>query len=634
MKKAILLAALCVMTFSTQVFSQIAAKAKTIQLDENGKIEIAIGDIAISDENGNNLDHATFAFTGTPTLSGSVSDAKISIINEKLVYDLTEVAKSVEAFADEITYKIKDSTNEATGTIHVTINHKNDIAPVANNDVVTAYVGVTISIITLTDNDTDADVVPNGYTAVIEIGSIVNQPSNSKITVVKIDDKAVEIKIDPDYDPDVDGYTVEFTYNIQDPTDYDADVNTSANVGTVTINIERMPDDVPIPVSDVIIVNEGTSASALWTGIASLIANDKASKNGSVVDEAQLVSGAARGTITVNSDGTFEYTDNGNEFPFDDGFMYKVKAANGQWSVIDTYVRVIINPLNDNKPVLTEKHEKANAETTYHFTVIDETDTDIDYGTMLKLSSVSSPDPNAEVSIVNDSTISFRYNQDFDALATVVVNYEVKDSVDYIHHYNNGGVLDSKPYNDYTLTAGSLTVVPNSNDATLASLTVSEGTLTPTFSSEITQYDVNLSSSIRSISITAINNDIMNAIITGNVTDYPLSANDTTFVVTVTAEDGITKKEYKINLIIDNGLSIVETQQGSMKLFPNPVNDVLHIRSSSPIEQVGIYTIIGETIKQYAYPVEEINMSNLTQGIYLIEVKTEAGKTKQKILKE
>lgn len=439
---------------------------KNVELFENSKIEIAIGDIAITDadDKGGNPAHYTHTFVdGSWVLSGNVTGAKVSIVNGKLVYDLTGVAKSVEIFSDVITYKIKDSKNEAEGKIIVTIKHKNDIAPVANDDVVTAYVGVTTSDTTLTSNDTDADVIPIGKKAEIQINDIVSQPSNSKITVTKIDAKTVSITIASDYDPDVDGYTATFTYNIQDPTDYDTDVNISANVGTVTINIERMPDDVPIPVSDTIIVNEGESVSNLWNGIASLIANDKASKNGSVVDEAQLVSGAARGTITVNSDGTFEYTDNGNEFPFSDGFTYKVKAANGNWSVIDAYVVVIVNPLNDNAPTLTEKHESVNAKATHNFVVINETDTDIDYVMILKLANSYSDDLNAEVLVVGDSTISFKYNKDVDVETEVKVYYDVKDSVDYKHYYNNSGVFDSTSYNDFTSTKCSLivTIIPN-----------------------------------------------------------------------------------------------------------------------------------------------------------------------------
>jgi hypothetical protein len=86
------------------------------------------------------------------------------------------------------------------------------------------------------------------------------------------------------------------------------------------------------------------------------------------------------------------------------------------------------------------------------------------------------------------------------------------------------------------------------NDATLSYLTVSESTLTPAFSSSITQYSINVCPDIISISITATANDI-NASFIGNITDYSLPATDTTFIINVIAEDGITIEDYKIDIL-------------------------------------------------------------------------------------
>ncbi len=85
-----------------------------------------------------------------------------------------------------------------------------------------------------------------------------------------------------------------------------------------------------------------------------------------------------------------------------------------------------------------------------------------------------------------------------------------------------------------------------SNDATLSGITVDNIAVT-NFDSANTTYDLGLTTK-SSIEINAITND-PNAAVSGDISAQDLSIGQNTFILTVTAEDGTTTKDYIINII-------------------------------------------------------------------------------------
>lgn len=88
---------------------------------------------------------------------------------------------------------------------------------------------------------------------------------------------------------------------------------------------------------------------------------------------------------------------------------------------------------------------------------------------------------------------------------------------------------------------------PKSNEAWLTSLTVSQGTMTPEFSSEVMEYTVVVKDTINSVRITANSSAGSTKTGTGYI-NLNMGANEVN--ITVTAEDGVTKNTYKLNLIL------------------------------------------------------------------------------------
>jgi hypothetical protein len=74
---------------------------------------------------------------------------------------------------------------------------------------------------------------------------------------------------------------------------------------------------------------------------------------------------------------------------------------------------------------------------------------------------------------------------------------------------------------------------------------------------------------------------------------------------------------------------IEESKMEQLKLFPNPVSDLLHIKNIDRISDIKIYNQIGEEVKCEMH-YNQIDVSTLQSGIYFILMK---GESDNKVLK-
>ena len=71
----------------------------------------------------------------------------------------------------------------------------------------------------------------------------------------------------------------------------------------------------------------------------------------------------------------------------------------------------------------------------------------------------------------------------------------------------------------------------------------------------------------------------------------------------------------------------------AVTIYLNPVQQTLHLKSAEVIEQVTIYDISGRMLLQKTNPEQSIEVGNLSNGIYIIKVKTISGISTQKMIK-
>ncbi|MDR2010626.1 MAG: leucine-rich repeat protein [Bacteroidales bacterium] len=170
-----------------------------------------------------------------------------------------------------------------------------------------------------------------------------------------------------------------------------------------------------------------------------------------------------------------------------------------------------------------------------------------------------------------------------------------------------------------------------STNAYLSDLTVSEGILAPAFDSETTNYTVNVANNISEIEIIATTSDI-NAELSGHTETQTLEYGENPFVITVTAEDGVTFKDYNIK-VIRNSVEIMEIlyDNADFYIYPNPVKDILNLNLENYHGEVTVQisNTLGIIIFEQKFAggnIHTISLEDLPKGIYVVSINEKSNK--------
>lgn len=69
-------------------------------------------------------------------------------------------------------------------------------------------------------------------------------------------------------------------------------------------------------------------------------------------------------------------------------------------------------------------------------------------------------------------------------------------------------------------------------------------------------------------------------------------------------------------------LNIEESLETIINLYPNPVSDVLQIKTNEPIQQLILYNFLGqEVFRQEKENIKEVNVTKLQNGVYILSLK-------------
>jgi len=160
-----------------------------------------------------------------------------------------------------------------------------------------------------------------------------------------------------------------------------------------------------------------------------------------------------------------------------------------------------------------------------------------------------------------------------------------------------------------------------SNDATLKSLTVSNGDLSPAFAASVIEYTVNVANDVTAITVTGVANHA-EARVDGNVTGKTLVVGNNTVAITVTAEDGTTTKTYTVTVVRAAPLTGVEISNvPQAHVYPNPTDDMVTLE----FETAGEYVIsvsdmtgkilLHQTVNDITV---RLDLSHFSTGVYLL----------------
>lgn len=91
-----------------------------------------------------------------------------------------------------------------------------------------------------------------------------------------------------------------------------------------------------------------------------------------------------------------------------------------------------------------------------------------------------------------------------------------------------------------------------------------------------------------------------------------------------------------MTIIEGSSLSLEEFDANSLKLFPNPVTDILTIRSNSIINKIEVFNVLQQSVlKKSSYADSEISihMSELNSGVYYIKISSDNINVVKKFIK-
>jgi len=105
-----------------------------------------------------------------------------------------------------------------------------------------------------------------------------------------------------------------------------------------------------------------------------------------------------------------------------------------------------------------------------------------------------------------------------------------------------------------------------------------------------------------------------------------------TYNVTLTAGDGSCDDTYAMDVVITVGIDELNDDI-AVDIYPNPATDVLNISTTETIENVKIFNAFGRIVAEEAVGGNsvKINTSELTPGMYFVQINTEIGFASRKI---
>jgi VCBS repeat-containing protein len=240
----------------------------------------------------------------------------------------TYTSNSDFAGLDGFSYLVSDGQgNSQVATVTISVNPVNDV-PVGVNDEYTTEEDTPLVIAApgVLGNDTDAE--GDALSSVV-----VSGPANGSL----------ELNADGSFT-----YTPNADFHGTDSFSYLAnDGQADSEVATVTITVTPVNDD-PVTADDAYAVDEDTTLTVDVAG--GVLANDTDVDGDPLA--VSLVSGPANGTLTLNADGSFEYTPTSN-FNGSDSFTYSVSDGT---SSSEATVTIAVNPVNDPPATVNDEY--------------------------------------------------------------------------------------------------------------------------------------------------------------------------------------------------------------------------------------------------------------------------------------
>ena len=109
---------------------------------------------------------------------------------------------------------------------------------------------------------------------------------------------------------------------------------------------------------------------------------------------------------------------------------------------------------------------------------------------------------------------------------------------------------------------------------------------------------------------------------------------DGSVTVTATANDGSGITGSVVITISNQSVGINENTTQNIRIYPNPATSQLTLNTTEQIQRISILNITGKTVKTIVSNNSTIDVSDLTKGIYFLQIQTGNGIANSKFIKD
>lgn len=206
----------------------------------------------------------------------------------------------------------------------------------------------------------------------------------------------------------------------------------------------------------------------------------------------------------------------------------------------------------------------------------------------------------------------------------------------WIHTFdNNGNLIDTKTLADYYWFP-SLAVFPDNTapvvNNTFPSQVTATGTTTIDLKTMVSDEDSFGSSIIKTIKSNT-NPSVVAAEINTNeeLVLTPMGSGTADITISFNSNGKVVEKTLKVNSTTST-LATAEVKKLEFGIYPNPVTDILYIKTQEKVVNVSIYDASGKLINAQ-FNNGQVNVSMLPKGMYILKATTDKAVYQQKLIK-
>lgn len=119
----------------------------------------------------------------------------------------------------------------------------------------------------------------------------------------------------------------------------------------------------------------------------------------------------------------------------------------------------------------------------------------------------------------------------------------------------------------------------------------------------------------------------------GTMFSYDIATNTITKLLDFDGTNGSTPYYTTLIEVETSSLSTTDVAASAVQVYPNPVEDILHIKGSRNA-QVSVYTMAGQQVFTGAATNGQVNLSSLSKGVYIVKIEADGNVSTHKIVKK